>query len=160
MKAAPCSWRVRISLIDELRRLSTTSRFSSPGTPKIRSTPSFSSAATNKSDPLAIATSPDALFQTPSARCDPLHLVSLQRRLSQSTNDALGEVACRCLTAEIRRTDSIGIEARQHRLADPHGGVGVVDVFQHQARCEQQGQRVGEPFACNIGSGAMNSLED
>src|SRR6266567_4350047 len=55
MKAAPCSWRVRISLIDELRRLSTTSRFSSPGTPKIRSTPSFSSAATNKSDPLAIS---------------------------------------------------------------------------------------------------------
>src|SRR5215213_11318831 len=57
MKAAPCSWRVRISLIDELRRLSTTSRFSSPGTPKIRSTPSFSSAATNKSDPFAISPS-------------------------------------------------------------------------------------------------------
>src|SRR5882762_7877734 len=57
MNAAPCSWRVRISLIDELRRLSTTSRFSSPGTPKIRSTPSFSSAATNKSDPLAISAS-------------------------------------------------------------------------------------------------------
>src|SRR6476660_3124234 len=57
MKAAPCSCRVRISLIDELRRLSTTSRFSSPGTPKIRSTPSFSSAATNKSDPLAIGPS-------------------------------------------------------------------------------------------------------
>src|SRR3954463_10342045 len=57
MKAAPCSCRVKISLIDELRRLSTTSRFSSPGTPKIRSTPSFSSAATNKSDPLAISAS-------------------------------------------------------------------------------------------------------
>ena len=37
-------------------------------------------------------------------------------------------------------------------LPDPHSGVGVVDVFQHQARCEQQGQRVGEAFACNIGS--------
>src|SRR3954471_3410505 len=57
MKAAPCSWRVRISLIDELRRLSTTSRFSSPGTPKIRSTPSFSSAATNRSDPFGISAS-------------------------------------------------------------------------------------------------------
>src|SRR5438552_3564627 len=55
MNAAPCSWRVKINLIDELRRLSTTSRFSSPGTPNIRSTPSFSSAATNKSDPLAIS---------------------------------------------------------------------------------------------------------
>src|SRR6476660_4723168 len=54
MKAAPCSWRVRTSLIDDLRRLSTTSRFSSPGTPKIRSTPSFSSAATSKSEPLVI----------------------------------------------------------------------------------------------------------
>src|SRR5882724_10327040 len=55
MNAAPCSWRVRTSLIEELRRLSTTSRFSSPGTPKIRSTPSFSSAATNKSEPFGIS---------------------------------------------------------------------------------------------------------
>src|SRR3954464_10507011 len=54
MKAAPCSCRVRISSIEELRRLSTTSRFSSPGTPKMRSTPSFSSAATNKSEPFGI----------------------------------------------------------------------------------------------------------
>src|SRR4051812_34756624 len=57
MKAAPCSCLVRISLIEELRRLSTTSRFSSPGTPKIRSTPSFSSAATNKSEPFGISIS-------------------------------------------------------------------------------------------------------
>src|ERR1700693_2262659 len=35
----------------ERRRLSMTARFSSPGTPKIRSTPSFSSAATRRSDP-------------------------------------------------------------------------------------------------------------
>src|SRR6516164_5669490 len=54
MKAAPCSWRVRINLIFELRKLSTTSRFSSPGTPKIRSTPSFSNAATSRSEPLGI----------------------------------------------------------------------------------------------------------
>src|ERR1035437_1032525 len=37
--------------MEDCRRLSTTSRFSSPGTPKIRSTPSFSSAATRRSDP-------------------------------------------------------------------------------------------------------------
>src|ERR1700688_4601770 len=37
--------------MEERRRLSTTSRFSSPGTQKIRSTPSFSSAATRRSDP-------------------------------------------------------------------------------------------------------------
>src|ERR1700736_1508053 len=37
--------------MEERRRLSTTSRFSSPGTPKIRSTPSFSRAATRTSDP-------------------------------------------------------------------------------------------------------------
>src|SRR3954453_1081058 len=54
MKAAACSWRVIISSIDEFRRLSTTSRFSSPGTPKTRSTPSFSSDWTSKSDPLGI----------------------------------------------------------------------------------------------------------
>src|SRR6185503_3446278 len=51
MKAADCSWRVRISLIRELRSDSTTSRFSSPGMPKILSTPSFSSAATRRSEP-------------------------------------------------------------------------------------------------------------
>src|SRR5258708_22246532 len=55
MKAAPCSCRVRISSIEELRKLSTTSRFSSPGTPKMRSTPSFSSAATSKSEPFGIS---------------------------------------------------------------------------------------------------------
>ena len=40
---------------------STTSRFSSPGTPKIRSTPSFSSAATSKSEPLGITFLSDGL---------------------------------------------------------------------------------------------------
>src|ERR1700751_2133930 len=54
MKAAPCSWRVKISSIEEVRKLSTTSRFSSPGTPKTRSTPSFSNAATSRSEPLGI----------------------------------------------------------------------------------------------------------
>ena len=38
-------------LIIEFLSGSTTSRFSSPGIPKIRSTPSFSSAATSRSDP-------------------------------------------------------------------------------------------------------------
>src|SRR6201994_1766613 len=52
MNAAVCSWRVRTSLIDDLRIDSTTSRFSSPGMPKIRSTPSFSKAATSRSEPL------------------------------------------------------------------------------------------------------------
>ena len=50
MKAAACSCRVRTSSIEDFLRLSTTSRFSSPGTPKMRSTPSFSSAATRRSD--------------------------------------------------------------------------------------------------------------
>src|ERR1700757_471874 len=56
MKAAACSCRVRTSWIFELRSDSTTSRFSSPGTPKTRSTPSCSSAATNRSDPFTIFT--------------------------------------------------------------------------------------------------------
>ena len=54
MKAAACSCRVRTSLILEFRSDSTTSRFSSPGTPKMRSTPSFSSAATRRSEPFFI----------------------------------------------------------------------------------------------------------
>ena len=36
----------------------------------------------------------------------------------------------------------------------------MVDVFQHQARSQQQSQWVGEAFARNIGSGAMDGLED
>jgi hypothetical protein len=58
MNAADCSCRVTTSSILEVRSDSTVSRFSSPGTPKIRSTPSFSSAATNKSEPLAISVLP------------------------------------------------------------------------------------------------------
>src|SRR3984893_410880 len=54
MRAAACSCRVMISWIDDLRMESTTSRFSSPGIPKIRSTPSFSRAATRRSEPLTM----------------------------------------------------------------------------------------------------------
>jgi hypothetical protein len=42
------------SCIDDLRIDSTTSRFSSPGILKIRSTPSFSRAATRRSEPLTM----------------------------------------------------------------------------------------------------------
>src|SRR3954471_24819126 len=55
MKPAACSWRVITSSIFEERSDSTTSRFSSPGMPKMRSTPSFSSAATRTSEPLVMA---------------------------------------------------------------------------------------------------------
>src|SRR5882724_4904976 len=58
MNAAACSWRVRTSWIDDLRIDSTTSRFSSPGIPKIRSTPSFSRAAISTSEPLFTGSSP------------------------------------------------------------------------------------------------------
>src|SRR5271166_3885159 len=54
MKAAACSCRVMTSWIDDLRMDSTTSRFSSPGIPKIRSTPWFSGAATRRSEPLTV----------------------------------------------------------------------------------------------------------
>src|SRR5215213_4003669 len=57
MKAAACSCRVRTSAMDEVRKDSTTSRFSSPGAPKMRSTPSLSSAATRRSEPLVISVS-------------------------------------------------------------------------------------------------------
>jgi TRAP transporter TAXI family solute receptor len=50
MKPAACSCRVSTSLIFERRSDSSTSRFSSPGMPKMRSTPSFSSAATSRSE--------------------------------------------------------------------------------------------------------------
>src|SRR5690242_11780160 len=57
MKAAACSCRVRTSSTFERRRDSTMSRFSSPGMPKTRSTPSLMRAATIRSDPLLMRTS-------------------------------------------------------------------------------------------------------
>jgi hypothetical protein len=55
MNAAGCSWRVTTSSISDCRNDSTTSRFSSPGTAKIRLTPSFSGAATRRSEPLRVS---------------------------------------------------------------------------------------------------------
>jgi hypothetical protein len=50
MNPAACSCRVRISLIFDRESESSMSRFSSPGIPKMYSTPSFSSALMNRSD--------------------------------------------------------------------------------------------------------------
>ena len=66
LKEAACSWRVTMSLMLGRRSDSTTSRFSSPGTPKIRSTPSFSKAATSRSEPSCEA--PDAAIYTSEVR--------------------------------------------------------------------------------------------
>src|SRR6266481_5650283 len=51
MKPAACSCRASTSLIFERRSDSSTSRFSSPGIAKMDSTPSFSRAATSRSEP-------------------------------------------------------------------------------------------------------------
>ena len=58
MNPAACSCRVSTSWIFEPLSDSTTSRFSSPGTPKMRSTPSLSSAATRRSEPLDMSEPP------------------------------------------------------------------------------------------------------
>src|SRR5262249_37905781 len=54
MNAAACSWRVSTNSMPEARNDSSTSRFSSPGMPKMRSTPSFSRALTRRSEPLGM----------------------------------------------------------------------------------------------------------
>src|SRR5690349_14596965 len=58
MNAADCSCRVTTNSIPDVRNDSTVSRFSSPGTPKTRSTPSFANAATNRSEPFIIRPAP------------------------------------------------------------------------------------------------------
>src|SRR5688500_14396589 len=56
MKPAPCSWRVRISLICfERESESRKSRFSSPGTPKMYSQPSASRHSMNRSDAFCLS---------------------------------------------------------------------------------------------------------
>src|ERR1700722_5497232 len=62
--------------MEDFRKLSTTSRFSSPGTPKIRSTPSFSSAATRRSDPFGISILPIFSFYA-------FNLTSLERQVQR-----------------------------------------------------------------------------
>src|SRR3546814_9495896 len=88
MKPAPCSWRVRIILIDFDRdRLSRKSRFSSPGTPKIYSTPSSSRHSMNRSDAFFMRVAPSAAHRhgaAPSHAGDPSALYLLQRRSSRS----------------------------------------------------------------------------
>src|SRR5271168_4418468 len=54
MKPATCSCRVTTSLMREVRSASRKSRFSSPGAPKMHSTPSFSSARTIRSAPFTV----------------------------------------------------------------------------------------------------------
>src|SRR5580692_8373749 len=54
MNPATCSCRVTTSLMLEVRSASRKSKFSSPGTPKMYSTPSFSSARTIKSAPFTV----------------------------------------------------------------------------------------------------------
>src|ERR1700730_825524 len=56
MKPAACSCRVSTSFIFERRSDSRTSRFSSPGIAKTHSTPSFSRAATSRSEPFVTLT--------------------------------------------------------------------------------------------------------
>src|SRR6202048_540629 len=56
MKPAACSCRVSTSLIFERRSDSRTARFSSPGMAKMHSTPSFSRAATKRSEPFVTLT--------------------------------------------------------------------------------------------------------
>src|SRR5258708_5206898 len=54
MNPATCSCRVTTSLMEEVRSAPRKSKFSSPGTPKMYSTPSFSSARTIRSAPFTI----------------------------------------------------------------------------------------------------------
>src|SRR5699024_3581178 len=58
MNAAACSWRVRTNSIDDWRTESRKSMFSSPGTPKMRSTPSSSKALPMTSDPRCVVICP------------------------------------------------------------------------------------------------------
>src|SRR3954452_8678108 len=64
MNPAPCSCRVRINFtFEERERLSRKSRFSSPGTPNIYSTPSSSRHWMNRSEALVIRGSSDRLVR-------------------------------------------------------------------------------------------------
>src|SRR4051794_18903658 len=112
MNAAACSWRVMTSLIEDWRRLSTTSRFSSPGTPKMRSTPSFSSARTSRSDPLGIGS--------------PLLL-----RVDVA-DDRLSEIPGGRAAAEIAGADVVLVQRRVDRRAHALGLLEAANVIEHQ----------------------------
>src|SRR5271156_6408063 len=107
MNAAACSCRVSTSSIPEGRNDSTTSRFSSPGTPKMRSTPSFSSAATRRSDPLGIGI---FLYRRPSFETP----VSGAR--GNTLHDGLGEVTGRGGATHVAGADIVPVQYGIDRL--------------------------------------------
>src|SRR6516162_3378866 len=113
MKAAACSCRVRTSSIFELRSDSTTSRFSSPGTPKIRSTPSFSNAATNRSEPFTMFSLPAFCAQS--------------RR--EAVDDRAREIRGRDLATEIGGPQIVDLQGLLDRPAQPLGEIFPVDVL-------------------------------
>src|SRR5580658_8898414 len=129
MNAAPCSWRVKINLIDELRRLSTTSRFSSPGTPKMRSTPSFSSAATSKSDPFGIAVLPIVPFDQPHRHGDRASDPVAIFRERHSLHPVLPSPEARLAPFEERRHALLVVlgQAGECKLVDVHVAGEVVE---------------------------------
>src|SRR5271156_760751 len=79
MKESADSWRVTMSLMLDRRSDSTTSRFSSPGTPKIRSTPSFSKAEISRSEPFIRSTPSRPWAFAPKSEADALRQVEIKR---------------------------------------------------------------------------------
>src|SRR4051794_17378617 len=130
MNAADCSCRVSTSSMRELRKDSTTSRFSSPGTPKTYSTPSFSSAATSRSDPLVIG-----CLLTVGCGATAYCLRKLLRGGS---------------APEVARADVVLIQHVVDAAAQTAGQIGAPDMVQHQPCCQQQGGGICKGLAGDV----------
>src|SRR6266404_1193236 len=105
MNAAACSWRVKMSWIVDFRMDSTVSRFSSPGIPKIRSTPSFLRAATRRSEAL-------------NTSCLPVECQSLPARAGATVGRAVTAVGpvpgpSPCVNHASQSSDSLPFQATE-----------------------------------------------
>src|SRR3954447_15626752 len=97
--------------------------FSSPGMPKMYSTPSFSRHLTNSSaafmeSPLAAGTAVSVVFDVLDQRG--------------------GQIGSRCLAAQVARPDQVLIQRSIDGAAQPQCQVLTADVFEHQGPSQQQ----------------------
>src|SRR6266567_4651140 len=149
-----------MSLILELRSDSTTSRFSSPGTPKMRSTPSLSKAATSKSEPLVIGMSSCRLNYT---ICSSETVFGNGATCSQAATRLV--IACenskrRSFPTQVRRPHAVFPKNLFDGLAYPIDAPRMTNMVQHQAGGEQQCQRISNTLAGNARCRSMDGFED
>src|ERR1700746_2629789 len=148
MKAAACSCRVSTNWTLERRSASRKSRFSSPGTPKIRLTPSFSSAATSSSAPFMERLLSALRLQKRQVVASIFVTVPghARRARLETARNRVGKLARRSAATHIRCSYVLLIDGGDDGRAETCRRVALPDMLEHQRRCQQQRRRIRNAF--------------